>query len=110
MADANRMVLTPSSSVDSEMRAPTASAGVISWSPASAISANVVSLRSVTSTASGIQIVGDLAQNRGDLAAVGLVGVATATKPGADAVEQLHQVLDDDRHVVGRATGQLAEA
>src|SRR3954471_15367184 len=96
------MVLTPSSPSCSETSAPTSASAVISSRAARATSTVVL-------TASRIQVVGDLAQNGGDLRAVRLVWIAAAAQSGADAVEQLDQVFDHDRHVVGRAPRELAQ-
>src|SRR4051812_10820212 len=62
------------------------------WTPLS------VPKTSSSSPSSGIQVVRDLAQHGRDLRAVRLVGVLPAAQVGADAVEQLHEVFDDDRH------------
>src|SRR6195952_2597740 len=98
MADAKSTVLTPSSFVSSETNGPMLASGVISSSPARARS--TMGEASSGSTSSGVQVVGDLAEHRGDLRPVGLVGVAAATQRRTDAVEQLHEVFDHDRHVV----------
>src|SRR4051794_14789362 len=65
---------------------------------------------SSSSPSSSIQVVRDLAQHGRDLRAVRLVGVLPAAQVGADAVEQLHEVFDDDRHVVRGFALQLHEA
>src|SRR3954467_7061772 len=97
------MVLTPSSLSCSETSAPTSASAVISSRAARATSTVVL-------TVSRIQVVGGLAQNACDLRPLRLVRVAAAAQSGTDAVEQLDQVFDHDRHVVGGSPRQLAEA
>src|SRR5690606_20484965 len=63
----------------------------------------------VGSMGSGVEFIRYLAQHRGDLLAVRAARVAAATQVAADAVEQLHEVFDDDRHVVGGLAGALGE-
>src|SRR5690554_8218813 len=59
---------------------------------------------------SGIQFFRDLAQHGRDLAAVARLWVTPALQVAADSVEQLHQIFDDDRHVVSRLATHLGEA
>src|SRR6478609_6518251 len=63
-----------------------------------------------SSPSSGIQVVRDLPQHRRDLRAVRLVGGLAAAQVSADAVEELDEVGDDDRHVGSRFALQLREA
>src|SRR5690606_30112964 len=58
---------------------------------------------------SALQVVGDAAQHLGELGALGLVRVATATQSVGDVVEQLDDVLDDADHLVGRLAVTLTQ-
>src|SRR5665647_220833 len=86
---------------------PIVSAGVISRSAARATS---TAASSISSAGSSIELLGNLAQHGCDLVAVRAFRVPAAPQVGADAVEQPHQVLDDDRHVVGRLAAELGQA
>src|SRR5689334_4637078 len=58
---------------------------------------------------SGLQVVGDRAQHGGDLAGGGPVGVAPAVQGVGHPVQQLDQVLDDDRQLVRRLALSLGQ-
>src|SRR5690349_1336325 len=106
MVAANSIVTTPSSATVSEMSSPTVDSAVISYSASRATTKRSGAAIRV----SGIQVVGDLAQHRGDLRAVSAVRVLAATEAHADSVEQLHEVLDHDCHVIRGTPVELAEA
>src|SRR5690554_70777 len=100
--------MTPSPSSTEPAGSPMVAAGVMS---SSATRANSKSAAEASEAAdSGIQLVRDLAQHGRNLPAVRGLRVATALQVAADAVEQLHQVFNDDRHVVGRLAAHLGEA
>src|SRR5690554_136807 len=86
-------------------------AGVMSSSAARASSKSAADATEPGSASdSGIQFFRDLAQLGRDLAAVARLGVTPALQVAADAVEQLHPVFNDDRHVVSRLATHLGEA
>src|SRR5690606_23462996 len=62
------------------------------------------------SAESGIEVISDLTKDRGDLLAVRATGVAPVTQVAADGVEELHEILDDDGHVIGLHAVALREA
>src|SRR5918994_6647737 len=105
MRFSKRSVSTPSASTEASFASPIVVAGVISRSAARARSRAAAS-----SIGSGIELVGDLAQHSGDLLGMRTARVATAAQVTADVVQQLHEVFDDDRHVVGRLASSLGKA
>src|SRR5690606_17364525 len=95
---ANASVTTPSSATRSSTSPPIWSSRAISSSAARATRS-----RAPGSATSGVQVVRDATQHRGDPPAVGAVRVASPAQVLAHAVEQRHEVLDHDDHVVGGA-------
>src|SRR5680860_1077111 len=69
-----------------------------------------VSADSVMSSGSGIQFFCNFPQHGCNLATVRALGIAAAAQVGANAIEELHEVFDDDRHVVGRLAVELGHA
>src|ERR1700704_531214 len=100
------------------MTGPTVAAGVTSSRAAlarstasrSAASAAIPASGEIGASSSGIQVVRNTAEHSRDLGAVRLIGVLASLEVRSDAVEELHEVLDDDRHVVGRLATHLHEA
>src|SRR5262245_26826584 len=66
-------------------------------SPASAVREQTPPERAL----SGFEVVGYGAEDGGDLAGGGAVGVTAAVQRVGDAVQELDEVLDDDGHLFG---------
>src|SRR6187431_2744960 len=79
------------------------------WSAGSTKELSSVSTRGSAFPCSGVEVIRDLAQDRSDLLRVCAARVPPAAEVAADVVEELHEVFEDDRHVVGGLASTLGE-
>src|SRR5690554_4334717 len=82
-------------------------AAVVVAGSAAVLAASVSAAEPAAADESDIQFVRYLAQHRGDLAAVAGFWVTATAQVPANSIHELHQVFDNDRHVIRWLTAHL---